>query len=309
MEQDVLFKYFSGKASAKEKAAVSEWLQTDPAAQKEFEQAHFLFECTTVHLRRRQSAIVKILRTTMKVAAVIALFMIGVVTAEQITVNKISKTRMSVRTLPGQRSTVTLSDGTIIELNSGTVLESPAVFNKKERKVLLNGEAMFHVAHDSQHPFIVSTFASDIKVVGTVFNVKAQEEDQIFTTILKEGCVVIKDKQENEIFTMHPNEVVSLIDGQMRKTMHNDPSDLCWLNGLVNLKANDFNELMNRIANAFGVELIMKNQNTPSVDGLNGEIRISDGIDHAMKALQHVINFDYTLNNNNKIITISDQKK
>ncbi len=95
----------------------------------------------------------------------------------------------------------------------------------------------------------------------------------------------------------------------MRKTMHNDPSDLCWLNGLVNLKANDFNELMNRIANAFGVELIMKNQNTPSVDGLNGEIRISDGIDHAMKALQHVINFDYTLNNNNKIITISDQKK
>ena len=168
---------------------------------------------------------------------------------------------------------------------------------------------MFHVAHDSQHPFIVSTFASDIKVVGTVFNVKAQEEDQIFTTILKEGCVVIKDKQENEIFTMHPNEVVSLIDGQMRKTMHNDPSDLCWLNGLVNLKANDFNELMNRIANAFGVELIMKNQNTPSVDGLNGEIRISDGIDHAMKALQHVINFDYTLNNNNKIITISDQKK
>ena len=216
---------------------------------------------------------------------------------------------MSVRTLPGQRSTVTLSDGTIIELNSGTVLEYPAVFNKKERKVLLNGEAMFHVAHDSQHPFIVSTFASDIKVVGTVFNVKAQEEDQIFTTILKEGCVVIKDKQENEIFTMHPNEVVSLIDGQMRKTMHNDPSDLCWLNGLVNLKANDFNELMNRIANAFGVELIMKNQNTPSVDGLNGEIRISDGIDHAMKALQHVINFDYTLNNNNKIITISDQKK
>lgn len=46
----------------------------------------------------------------------------------------------------------------------------------------LSGEAMFNVEHDAAHPFIVETFACDVEVLGTKFNVTADELTHDFTT-------------------------------------------------------------------------------------------------------------------------------
>jgi ferric-dicitrate binding protein FerR (iron transport regulator) len=91
----------------------------------------------------------------------------------------------------GVRSKITLSDGTIVHLNSGSSLKYPNQFTGNQRNVRLEGEGYFEVRKDDSAPFIVQTKQLNIKVLGTRFNVKAfNDEDYIETTLL-EGKVAL----------------------------------------------------------------------------------------------------------------------
>lgn len=91
----------------------------------------------------------------------------------------------------GQRSQVTLPDGSHIWLNSGSQLSYPPGFSGKTREVYLSGEAFFEVAPDSGKPFFVITRDVKIKVLGTRFNVSAYENEESAQTVLLEGKVNI----------------------------------------------------------------------------------------------------------------------
>ncbi len=87
-----------------------------------------------------------------------------------------------------QRSTITLFDGSIVTLNSGSKLEYLPGF-KKERHVKLNGEAFFSVTKDASRPFVVETRDFKVKVLGTEFNVKNYASDMWTETSLLEGSI------------------------------------------------------------------------------------------------------------------------
>ncbi|NJK98206.1 MAG: FecR domain-containing protein, partial [Bacteroidales bacterium] len=53
---------------------------------------------------------------------------------------------------PGQIAHLTLSDGTLVYVNSCSSLKYPTTFNAKQRKVFLSGEAYFSVQKGSK-PF------------------------------------------------------------------------------------------------------------------------------------------------------------
>ncbi len=70
----------------------------------------------------------------------------------------------------GERHTVTLPDGSTIEMNVDTSLR--VAFDSSRRNIdLLSGEAVFKVAHDTARPFVVHTRTADVRAVGTEFNV------------------------------------------------------------------------------------------------------------------------------------------
>lgn len=71
----------------------------------------------------------------------------------------------------GERSTVTLPDGSVATLNTDTVLR--LVFNKKVRGVqLVRGQAVFEVAHARARPFEVYAGDRVVTAIGTVFDVR-----------------------------------------------------------------------------------------------------------------------------------------
>ncbi|MEP6929893.1 MAG: FecR family protein, partial [Flavobacterium sp.] len=57
----------------------------------------------------------------------------------------------------GEHKKITLSDGTQIWLNAGSLLKYPTEFESDTREVYLTGEAFFDVAKDKKHPFIIHT--------------------------------------------------------------------------------------------------------------------------------------------------------
>lgn len=84
---------------------------------------------------------------------------------------------------------LTLSDGSQIWLNSDTKLKFPIAFYENTRKVFLEGEAYFDVAHDENKPFVIITETSEIEVLGTSFNLSSYKEDNKFKISLVNGSV------------------------------------------------------------------------------------------------------------------------
>ncbi len=305
MKQETLFRYFKGLASPEEERQIGAWLLEDPAARKEFEQAQFLFEGIVLHSpaqpKRKPLVIKSILRYAAGIAAAALLAFATGHFVRRDTVRELSHEMMALATRPGERAQVTLSDGTVVTLNADSRIEYPVTFQGGERRVKVDGEALFQVQHDEKHPFIVSTFATDIRVLGTTFNVLSDEQGHVFSTTLKEGEVQVTSLSDPaDRYVMQPNEVVTLVDGKLRKSRLEDPAALCWVDGLVSLKADSFEALMNRFEKVYGVHIILKA--SPSIEGLSGELRVSEGVEHALKVLQHVVDFHYDLYGDNIII-------
>jgi ferric-dicitrate binding protein FerR (iron transport regulator) len=102
-----------------------------------------------------------------------------------------------VNTPKGSKTQLTLPDGTKIWLNAGSKLIYPNKFIHNQREVSLEGEGYFEVAKDARHPFIVHTSDINIRVLGTVFNVKSYPGERTIETTLISGKVVIEGNQSN----------------------------------------------------------------------------------------------------------------
>lgn len=109
-------------------------------------------------------------------------------------------------TAKGEKKTFLLPDSTKIFLGAGSVLRMEKGFGKDNRGVYLSGEALFDVTHNKALPFIVHIDKYDVKVLGTLFNVKAYPEDKRSETSLIRGKVEISLKHNAQKITLKPNQ-------------------------------------------------------------------------------------------------------
>lgn len=305
-KQDDIFRFFRGEFTDNEVNELNSWLEASEQNKALYRKAHEMFDALLIcsmedaekaaETKKKRNRFFRIAAAVIANAAAIAcIFFL----AHNIEVNKIdSKLANSLTTIEvpaGQRIDLTLEDGTKVKMNSGAVLSYPAMFRKDSREVNLRGEAFFEVSHNSKRPFTVHTFASDIRVLGTKFNVNADEEMNQFTTILLDGSVKVTSAADNnEYIIMRPSDVVSMVDGHLIYKGRYSHSDVSWTEGIVVLDGLSFDKLIRKLENAYGVDIVIDRENIPAMDGITGEIRISDGIDHAMKVLQHIAPFNYS---------------
>lgn len=107
----------------------------------------------------------------------------------------------------GDKATVVLPDGTDVILNSASQLSYLNDFGRNERRVQLEGEGYFKVAHDTRRTFIVQVGELEVKVLGTVFNVCAYSNDQDVSVVLLEGKVGIHTPSTST--TLSPGEKIN----------------------------------------------------------------------------------------------------
>jgi transmembrane sensor len=102
----------------------------------------------------------------------------------------------NVATAVGERRTLTLEDGSRVDLNARTALVVELA--EDERRVrLASGEAFFEVAKDAGRPFVVETPAGSVRVTGTAFNVRSDRPASLDVTVL-EGSVVLRSATGNQ---------------------------------------------------------------------------------------------------------------
>ena len=91
-----------------------------------------------------------------------------------------------IRTAAGEHRTIELVDGSRIEINGGSVVEIDKDRPRFAR--LETGEAMFHVVHRNNDPFVVETGNDRIVDLGTAFNVVRRERQT--SVAVSEGIVL-----------------------------------------------------------------------------------------------------------------------
>lgn len=96
----------------------------------------------------------------------------------------------TIATIAAHRQSVTLDDGSAVDLNARTELKTDFRYGRRVVR-LGRGEAYFAVAKDSAHPFFVETPTGTVRVTGTHFNVRVNVSGGAEVTLL-EGKVLIE---------------------------------------------------------------------------------------------------------------------
>jgi transmembrane sensor len=196
---DLLAKYLADEADVHESDTMSEWIIASEENQKTFDHSKLIWNGVKavqnqqtvdvdaawkkLNIAKKESiATVDIseqkpvkklnwVSNFLKIAAVLVLLSgLWFVFAKQSTTPQ-----NEVLTFQSGNKTVekTLPDGTKITLSKNSTISYPANFNGTNREVNLEGEGFFDVHHDNAHPFIIHTQGTDVKVLGTSFNVRA----------------------------------------------------------------------------------------------------------------------------------------
>lgn len=232
MDEQLLIRFLSKKCNPEELKQIEEWIQTDVenaswlfemeriwslkdeirfSEEKEMSAAYnrFIAHKPEARIHRPNRSAKRILSWAGYAAALFIIVFLGsnlyklkkeaAIVAQQMNMIEVPK---------GQRSVITLTDGTKVWLNAESRLVYPAGFITKSREVSLQGEGFFEVAHDDNSPFIVQTDLINVTVLGTKFNVKAYPMETVFVT-LEAGKVEVASNENDQRVTLEPNDQAS----------------------------------------------------------------------------------------------------
>ncbi|OSZ81132.1 hypothetical protein CAP36_07810 [Chitinophagaceae bacterium IBVUCB2] len=235
-----------------------------------------------------------------------------------------------ISTRQGSKSKVQLPDGTVVWLNSGSKLTYDKEYGQKLREVILIGEGYFDVVKMKDKPFIIHTSAINIKVLGTVFNVKAYPEDKRTETSLLRGSieVTIKNRPNDKIILVPSEKLViensRVIEKEEPKTTIPTPSaepsintlvainklkygssdssvaETQWIDNKLVFRDESFAELAVKMQRWYGVEIEIKDTKIGQ-KRLNG-IFENETVIQALDALKEFISFRYKQTGNKIII-------
>ncbi|MFT3843708.1 MAG: FecR domain-containing protein [Lacibacter sp.] len=182
-----------------------------------------------------------------------------------------------------------LSDGTIFWLNAGSSIKYPVVFSGADRKVEITGEVYFEVAHNEAKPFIVRKGETEIKVLGTHFNVNAYDEKEEMEITLLEGSVQVQNN--GNTLLLRPGQqaaiqhTIKIVDGIDINLV------MAWKNGLFAFKGATLQEVMREIARWYDLKVVYEG---PVPERLfTGKIRRSYNLSDVLKILgENSINYE-----------------
>ncbi len=217
----------------------------------------------------------------------------GMIYPEQVATGK---TEYNVLEIPrGGEYTVTLSDGTVVHLNSGSELRYPVAFGAERREVFLSGEGYFEVVKDSVRPFFVNADKLKIRVYGTSFNVNTYDLENI-QTVLVEGKIGIQTMNMNTEYMVKPGQLA--LYNQEKGTMEILNVDVqlyvAWKDHEFMFDDESLEKIMNRLSLWYDVDVFFQ---TASLKQLHftGHLGRYDDISHILDAISGVTQVKFSV--------------
>nr|WP_299384057.1 FecR family protein [Allomuricauda sp.] len=201
----------------------------------------------------------------------------------------------------GKQFQLVLSDGTKVHLNAGTMLRYPVTFSEEgQRNVYLQGEAYFDVTEDKERPFIVNAGDSEIKVLGTEFNVSSYTEDPTTDVILVEGSVRVTPEASSQSAgsTLLPGQKGS-VDYKSKQIVISDVNTniyTAWVQGHLVFRNMNFDNIVRKLERHYNVDIENTNSElgTEIFDASFNKIKI----DSVLSFFNDTHKIDFEIKNN-----------
>ena len=148
-------------------------------------------------------------------------------------------------------------------MNAGSSLSYNKDFSDKFREVYLKGEAYFEVTPDSLKPFVVKSESLNVKVLGTTFNVRTYEDENLVNVVLRTGRVDVSLNGSNQkVIELQPNEKLSY--NKVNKELEKIPvnaDDVCeWINGKMKFTKVPFGILAKDLERRYNVKIVIESK-------------------------------------------------
>lgn len=183
---------------------------------------------------------------------------------------------------------MTLSDGTRVRLNSGTVLRYPVKFAENERLVELEGEAFFEIAPNKELPFRVQSRGQIVEALGTSFNVTAYTDDSNILTTLVSGKVKVymtDNPEENEILLPGAQSCFSSETNNIRQYNVDVETFVAWKSGWFVFRNATLNDMMKTLARWYNVEVMFENRDVGGIR-FTGDIKRYDDLNKLLTIIE-----------------------
>lgn len=182
--------------------------------------------------------------------------------------------------LNGEQKVIKLADGSVVTLNSGSVLQVRSDFTKSSREVSLSGEAYFQVHKDHTRPFIVGTGVIKTRVLGTAFNVQAYKNEGNLTVTVTEGKVRVdqdglKNKQTNLSPGVTPGQqlVYNRLTQQVKVIAADAEHIAAWRKGMLYLDNESIPAIARKLERKYNIKIEVAGKINPEC---RYTLRISD---------------------------------
>jgi transmembrane sensor len=189
----------------------------------------------------------------------------------------------TLSTAVGQQRNVTLADGSVVSLNTNTILETD--LSRHLRQIYLRkGEAHFQVAHDRSRPFLVHAGEAVVRAVGTEFEVRLHN-DQHVEVVVNEGRVEVQNTAPSGRGVVLPT-VRALSAGEALSTASADyavtpvtpmqlSSELAWREGAIVFDGEPLSEAIAEIERYTDARILITDAHTAALP-VGGRFRTDD---------------------------------
>lgn len=203
---------------------------------------------------------------------------------------KTAVTYNTVSTPKGGQYHVILPDGTGVWLNAVSSIKFPTSFANKERNVEITGEAYFEVKANAASPFTVKAGETNVRVLGTHFNVMAYADEVSVNTTLLEGRVKVFAGENAS--TIMPGQQAVTAKGMIHVADVDVEEAVAWKRGYFYFKDADVKTVMRQISRWYDVDVEYKG--TDSETAFSGKMYRNVNISKVLEMLSY-FKIDYKI--------------
>ena len=193
---------------------------------------------------------------------------------------------------------LTLPDGTKVWLNKNSTFRYPKEFDENGREVYLEGEGYFEVKKNPSKPFVVHSESMQVRVLGTIFNLKTDLVNRSAIATLVQGEIEVKGNHNEGMIVLTPRQEAEL-DGVSHRLMVRqiDTGIEHWHNNSFVFESADIFTIARTLEKFYGVRIVLSSDlNTKST--YSGTLIKSEKVEEVLNSVNNAIPIKYRIEDN-----------
>jgi ferric-dicitrate binding protein FerR (iron transport regulator) len=188
-----------------------------------------------------------------------------------------------ITSLPAQMGSVTLDDGSKVQLAPESKLAVAKAFGPSLRAVKLDGAAVFDVAPGQRGPFTVHARDAVVTATGTSFTVRAYPGDAAATIVVREGAVSVRQGKTTQDLAAGGALIVP--DGKAARaaTAGERAEADGWRGGMVTVTNRPLRDVLPELKRWYGLNVLV-----PNAELLDRKVTLRASLDSSRQAIRGI---------------------